>query len=114
MFIISFRGEIHDFVLLQLKKKKIHVGTWICRPEIKNIEFKKNVLGKIFGPSRKLERGQEIKLPIPVAARFKAWFCGRSLCWDYGFIFPSRTWLYVSCAWCVCVGTLRSLRLTDH
>jgi hypothetical protein len=24
-------------------------------------------------------------MPIPVAARSKAWVCGRSLCWDFGF-----------------------------
>ena len=23
--------------------------------------------------------------PVPVAARSKAWVCGRLLCWDYGF-----------------------------
>jgi hypothetical protein len=51
MFITSFGGETPGCVLLQLKT--FHIGTWVCHPEIKNIEFKKNVLGKIFGLSTK-------------------------------------------------------------
>jgi hypothetical protein len=38
--------------------------------------------------------------PIPVAARFMVWVCGRSLAGTVGSN-PARAWIFVSCECCV-------------
>ena len=40
--------------------------------------------------------GKYVDLPVPVAARYKAWVCGRLLaCWGCGFEFHLGAWMNV-------------------